>query len=335
MVYAYYRKSEQSKEEEDRRNIYKWADSHKIRIDEFVCEDLVSKKKSSKDSAICKEFLSKLEDNDTVIFSDLSGVGKSASELDNVLNHSIQKPIRLVCVATGWDINFKVISPLNKELLRKISFAARLQSILVREVTQSALLNKKLKGVGLGAANKKYRENFNKKTQEEKNLIYLKRGKAKNDRYLNDKSTVAFLDILRDIFKNACYGNPIDWDWRWINTKGKNKILLISKMREMQIKDATLFPRWQFNDDDLSLGVVTSYEQTRLAALIEQVRRSIFTSANKDDITPKIVRNKVKEKRSVSPISEVVFPDFCKFICICQKNVVILRAKLLSYGADS
>ena len=98
----------------------------------------------------------------------------------------------------------------------------------------------------------------------------MKRGKTKNERYIQSRDVQAFIRVLRNIFGEACKGEPTEWDWKQINTKEANSIRVLSLMKdykEMDIEGA-LFAKWDLSDvDDVKL-------QQKLANAITSLKRA-------------------------------------------------------------
>lgn len=272
MIYAYCRKSlSHNNEEKATQLIYKWAWEHHLQVDEFIWEDFVTQKTSFEKRKISTYILPKIKKGDLLIVSELSCLGRSAAELDILFNKIFkEKPIHIVCIPINLDIDFTNLSTIDELTLDKIAFAAKLQSHLAREVTASALSAKIKIGKKMGAASEKYKQTYNNKSNKEKREIGLKRGKAKNQHFLESKNVVTFIEILRIVFKDACIGEPNSWDWKQINTKGENKIKLLTLMKESNGRNPTLFSTWDF-----SFELSSKYYQMKLASYIANLRRSI------------------------------------------------------------
>lgn len=273
MIYAYYRKISEQNTEKFTRQIYQWAEKHNKQIDEFIWEDFLTQKISFEKRNLSVKLLPKLKNGDLLIVSQLSCLGRSAAELDMLFNKILkEKQIRVVCIPIDLDIDFRNLSPSNESTLEKIAYAAKLQSFLAHEVTASALLSKKAEGVKTGGASNKWKESYQKKSKEQLREEYYRKGRSKNQRYLESKDVVTFLKILQEVFKEACNGEPYDWDWSKINTKGENRNKLLGLMHDYKELDesGTLFAKWDFSD------LMSEKLRVRLCANIQNVRKSIF-----------------------------------------------------------
>ena len=147
---------------------------------------------------------------------------------------------------------------------------AEREALIVSIRTKQALAAKKDKGEKLGGQCEKWRESYDKKSVEQKREEQMKRGKTKNERYLQSRDVQAFIRVLRNIFGEACKGEPAEWDWKQINTKEANRIRVLSLMKdykEMDIEGA-LFAKWDLSDvEDVKL-------QQKLANAITSLKRA-------------------------------------------------------------
>lgn len=173
-------------------------------------------------------------------------------------------------VNTGIEIHFCDMPQINTLLLGVFASVAQYERELTSDRTTKALAAKKAKGEKLGGQCDKWRESYDKKSVEQKREEQMKRGKTKNERYLQSRDVQAFIRVLRNIFGEACKGEPDEWDWKQINTKEANRIRVLSLMKdykEMDIEGA-LFAKWDLSDvDDVKL-------QQKLANAITSLKRA-------------------------------------------------------------
>lgn len=151
---------------------------------------------------------------------------------------------------------------------------AEREALLVSIRTKQALAAKKARGERLGGQCEKWIEAYRRKTKPQLLQENKKRGKRKNERYLQKRETQVFLKIIKTIFMDACNDeNPVAWDWSKINTKGDNKTKILSLMRGYKELDDTgsLFVKWDFCGSDIT------QLQVKLSTLIKNVRNSIRT----------------------------------------------------------
>ena len=173
-------------------------------------------------------------------------------------------------VNTGIEIHFCDMPQINTLLLGVFASVAQYERELTSDRTTKALAAKKAKGEKLGGQCEKWRESYDKKSFEQKREEQMKRGKTKNERYLQSRDVQAFIRVLRNIFGEACKGEPAEWDWKQINTKEANRIRVLSLMKdykEMDIEGA-LFAKWDLSDvEDVKL-------QQKLANAITSLKRA-------------------------------------------------------------
>ena len=279
MVYAYCRKNDNHSV----RSIENWADNNYIVIDEFVWDD-DAKQKDSYDKRKLGIFLfPKLQESDLLIVSEVSCIGRSAMELQRIIDSVFAKiRIRFVCLSINMDVDFAKITAIDSDLLEKFSFAAKLQKTLIHETTKAALFAKRNRGVKLGAANEKYKKNLMSKSQEEIDYIHIKKGISKNKRYLDRPETKAIVKILIKTFNLD--EDITKWDWDVITTKGhyKDKIL---KMMEYYQKSEGLFLKWDFSNisDKLLRNRLCAYLQSIQSSLTKFYSNKKYENMNLED----------------------------------------------------
>lgn len=147
---------------------------------------------------------------------------------------------------------------------------AEREALIISIRTKQALEAKKAKGGKLGGQCEKWRESYENKSVEEKHEEQMKRGKTKNERYLQSRDVQVFVRILKSVFVGACKGELVDWLWKDINTKEVNRVRVLSLMKDYKDTDTegTLFAKWNLEDvDDRSL-------QTKLANYINSLKRA-------------------------------------------------------------
>lgn len=298
MIYAIYRKFLGTNVDNTIRKIQLWAETHNMIIDEYMSEESAPRSKATNESVFLKVLLPRLYDGDIVIFSELSSIGRSASELDEILNHTIKKSIRIICIPVDMDIDYSNISPSNRNLLDKFSFAAKLHSFLSHEVTLIALASKKEQGKLLGAKSSKWQEAYRNKTKEQKNKENIKKGKTRHERYMLNHDTQAFLKVIKNVFPDECKSTDArKWNWSSINTKGEYKeriMCLMEKYKEKE-KKVKLFDKWDFEGEDRTILIA------RLRAYLSNMRNSVLKYYVEEKSAPIKI---IKKKRIVKHLKE-------------------------------
>lgn len=127
--------------------ILNYADEQKIIIDDWI-EVTISSKKDKKYRKIDMLF-EKLKENDNLIVSELSRLGRSVSDVVGIVNDLIDKGIRLICIKEGIDLQYNH-SIQSKVMITMFSLFSELERDLISQRTKEALATKKANGVQLG-----------------------------------------------------------------------------------------------------------------------------------------------------------------------------------------
>ncbi len=255
------------------RTAYEWLNAHNMKVDEVVSDEGISGGVSYEDRNLGKILLPKTREGDMIIVSEISRLGRSMFNLSELIHKELKpRKIRLVCVNMGIDLNCAKMTAIDELILNNFSFAAQLEKQLISERTLSALEVKRKQGVKFGAANEKYRINYNNKDYQMKLQSNRKKGITKNARFLENKNTVAFLKVLSNVFPDACVGEPKDWQWNLVNTKKENREEIVKTMAMFKDIDPTLFPKWNLEGDD----AMSTKTQVKIASTIGTIRKSLL-----------------------------------------------------------
>lgn len=148
---------------------------------------------------------------------------------------------------------------------------AEREALLVSIRTKQALAVKKKQGCKLGGQNEKWQESYNKKSQEEKHEIGMKKGETKRNRYHDNIDTKTFLRVLKMVLPEHCTAeDPCDWVWQGIDTKCGRREQMLTLMRNFKENDeeGRIFRKWDFSD----MG--SKKNRDGLCAYIQRMRNS-------------------------------------------------------------
>ena len=127
--------------------ILEFARKRDVRVDEFLAIT-VSSRKTSKQRRI-DELLELLADSDTLIVTELSRLGRSTSEVIDLINELIRRSIRVIIIKQNLDLHQKH-DMTSKVMITLFSLFAELERDLVSLRTREALAAKKAQGITLG-----------------------------------------------------------------------------------------------------------------------------------------------------------------------------------------
>lgn len=127
--------------------ILEFARKRDMRVDEFIAIT-VSSRKTSKQRRI-DELLELLVDSDTLIVTELSRLGRSTSEVIDLINELIRRSIRVIIIKQNLDLR-QMHDMTSKVMITLFSLFAELERDLVSLRTREALAAKKAQGITLG-----------------------------------------------------------------------------------------------------------------------------------------------------------------------------------------
>ena len=123
MVYAFCRNINSEEKETSVILLKKWISENAINIDEIVFDDDVKQNTPLEERQFCTYLLPKIKDGDIIVSTEVSCLGRSAIELDNIFNNILcKKNIRVVCISMDIDINYGSLSLKGASDLKNISF---------------------------------------------------------------------------------------------------------------------------------------------------------------------------------------------------------------------
>lgn len=144
---------------------------------------------------------------------------------------------------------------------------AEREALLVSIRTRQALAVKKAQGCKLGASSEKYAAGRASKSKEQLIEEAQRRGAGKRAHFLDSADVQAFFKILRLVFTDVAIGEPVNWDWKRINTRADNREKVLALMQSYREMNSGLFARWDFTD--------TTNLQLKLANWLLTIRRSL------------------------------------------------------------
>ena len=146
-IIAYIRVSTSGQDVKNQRlEIYEYARKNNFDIDQFI-EVESSSQKSTKNRRI-EELLEIFKEDDTLIITELSRLGRSTSEVIGLVNQFIAKKVRLIAIKQGLDITAHDMA--SKVMVTMFSLFSELERDLISSRTKEALANKKAQGIKLG-----------------------------------------------------------------------------------------------------------------------------------------------------------------------------------------
>jgi len=159
-----------------RHEILEYANKNHLHIDDFI-EVEISSRRDKKQRRIT-ELLEKLDSGDTLIVSELSRLGRSTSEVIDIVNELIAKEIKFVAIKQGLNISGQHDMQ-SKVMVTMFSLFAELERDIISERTKAALAAKKAGGKKLGKPKGTLQES-KLDPHQERIKEFLKHGVAKS-----------------------------------------------------------------------------------------------------------------------------------------------------------
>ena len=178
-------------------------------------------------------------------------------------------------VNTGIEIHFTDMLQMNTLLLGVFAAVAQYERELTSDRTKKALAVKKRQGCLLGGANPIYKQNREKKSEEQIKQEHMRKGETKRQRYHENVDTKTFLRVLKMVQPEHCVSdNPKEWEWQGIDTKCGRREQMLTLMKNFQENDeeGRIFRKWDFTD------ISSKKNKDGLCAYIQRVRISFTTN---------------------------------------------------------
>lgn len=128
--------------------ILSYTNKNNLKVNEFV-EVQLSSRKTPKQRRI-DELVQKLASFDTLIVTELSRLGRSTSEVIDLINELIKRKIKLIIIKQNIIINSDKYDMTSKVMVTFFSLFGELERDMVSLRTKEALAAKKFSGVKLG-----------------------------------------------------------------------------------------------------------------------------------------------------------------------------------------
>ena len=149
-VYGYIRVSTQKQDYENQKfGILEYANKNGINNIEFI-EETISSKKKLEDRLIYELVNDKLKENDILITSELSRLGRSTLEVMNLFKMMSEKNIKAYVIKNDIKLGVDDNKIVNQVLIFAFGLAAEIERDLISSRTKEALARKKAQGFKLG-----------------------------------------------------------------------------------------------------------------------------------------------------------------------------------------
>jgi putative DNA-invertase from lambdoid prophage Rac len=146
-IVAYIRVSTNKQDTQNQKlEIYEYARKNSITVDHFI-EIEASSQSSSKNRRI-EELLYQVENNGTLIITELSRLGRSTSEVIDLINKIVAKEVRVISIKQKLDITSHDMA--SKVMVTMFALFSELERDLISSRTKEALASKKAQGIKLG-----------------------------------------------------------------------------------------------------------------------------------------------------------------------------------------
>ena len=148
MIYGYIRVSTEKQTVENQKlEIQKYCNYKKIKKIEFINETISGTVKI--ENRKLGELLKKVKENDTIIVTELSRLGRSIVMILNVLQDLLEKKVKVIAIKENYELGDNITS---KVLAFAFGLSAEIERQLISERTKQGLQRVKAEGKKIGRA---------------------------------------------------------------------------------------------------------------------------------------------------------------------------------------
>ena len=146
MIYGYIRVSTDKQNTENQRfEILQFADKKKIVIDQWI-EETISSRKQLKDRKL-GQLIAGIEQNDVIIITELSRLGRSLMEVMSILHDLMNKEAKVLTTKEHYELGNNINSQI---LAFAFGLSAQIERDMISQRTKEALARHKAEGKKLG-----------------------------------------------------------------------------------------------------------------------------------------------------------------------------------------
>jgi DNA invertase Pin-like site-specific DNA recombinase len=146
MIYGYIRVSTDKQTTENQRfEILKFTDEKNLRVDRWIEETVSSTRKLSERKL--GTLIERMREDDTLIVSELSRLGRSLLEVMSILHTLMEKDVKVFTTKERYELGNNISS---KVLAFAFSLSAEIERSMISSRTKEALARKKSEGKRLG-----------------------------------------------------------------------------------------------------------------------------------------------------------------------------------------
>jgi DNA invertase Pin-like site-specific DNA recombinase len=146
MIYGYIRVSTDKQTTDNQRfEILKFASEKKLPVDKWIEETISATKKLPERKL--RELINRMHEEDILIVSELSRLGRSLLEVMSILHTLMEKEIKVFTTKERYELGNNISS---KVLAFAFSLSAEIERSMISSRTKEALTRKKSEGMRLG-----------------------------------------------------------------------------------------------------------------------------------------------------------------------------------------